>query len=66
MTMDTLHEDLATVLNKHSAENASDTPDFILAEFLLICLTAFDKACTQREAWYQRTDTPSTLDEEAP
>ena len=33
-----LAKDIAAVLNKHSAENGSDTPDFILAEYLMNCL----------------------------
>ena len=37
-----LRDDITTVLNKHSAEGGSDTPDFILARFLLGCLEAFD------------------------
>jgi len=33
-------------------ENASDTPDFILAQYLSDCLAAFDKAVRERERWY--------------
>lgn len=50
----TLREDLERVLNTHSAENGSDTPDFMLAEFLLDCLAAYDKTVTARERWYGR------------
>lgn len=39
-------------INKASAENGSNTPDLILAEYLTICLMAFEKATEQREAWY--------------
>ena len=35
-------------INTNSAENGSDTPDFLLAEFLTDCLAAFDKAVTAR------------------
>ena len=44
--------DLATVINKHSRENDSDTPDFILAEFLLRCLEGFELTSNRREEWY--------------
>lgn len=37
-----LHDDLRTALNTHSAENGSNTPDFVLAHYLLACLDAFD------------------------
>lgn len=47
--------DLKFVINKHSRENGSGTPDFILAEFLSDVLAVFDGAVTQREEWYGRT-----------
>lgn len=40
----TLERELASVLNKHCAENGSNTPDFILAEYLIACLKAFNVA----------------------
>jgi hypothetical protein len=45
--------DLASAINRASKENGSNTPDFILAEFLADCLTAFDKAQRRRRAWYE-------------
>ena len=50
--------DLAAVLNKHSRENGSNTPDFLLAEFLHDVLDAFDDTVKQRAKWYGRLDTP--------
>jgi hypothetical protein len=50
-----LRKEIETAINKHSAENGSDTPDFVLAEYLTDCLTAFDKAVKRREEWYGRT-----------
>lgn len=47
-----LREDIAVAINRASAENGSNTPDFILAEYLAACLTAFDKASNAREDWY--------------
>jgi len=52
MGSETLKEGIKDALNRNSAENGSDTPDFILAEFLELCLNAFDKAVTAREAYY--------------
>jgi len=48
----TLKEELQHLLNKCCAENASNTPDFILAEYLYDCLKAFEKASNAREKWY--------------
>lgn len=44
--------DIEEAINKHSAESGSDTPDFILAEYLVDCLAAFDKAMKRRSSWY--------------
>jgi hypothetical protein len=43
---------LAKLLNRYSVENESNTPDFILAEFLRGCLTTFAEATKKREKWY--------------
>ena len=47
-----LGNELADLLNKHSAENYSDTPDFILARYMLKCLVAFDEATNERAKWF--------------
>jgi hypothetical protein len=47
-----LKEDLQNVINRNSAENGSNTPDFILAEYLTACLAAFDATSQAREKWY--------------
>lgn len=47
----TLADDLATVLNRHSRESRSGTPDFVLAEFLTAALVAFETAMRARCAW---------------
>lgn len=44
---------LEDLINRESMENGSDTPDFILAEYLKDCLVAFDKATTRRTDWYK-------------
>jgi hypothetical protein len=45
-------KDIATIINRHSRENASNTPDFILAEYLERCLITFEMASNAREKWY--------------
>ena len=47
-----LETDICTVINQHSAENGSNTPDFILARYLMSCLRAFDYATVDRTSWY--------------
>src|SRR6185436_15117787 len=44
-----LRESIREALNRHSAENGSDTADGILATFLMSCLAAFDTATLQRQ-----------------
>lgn len=46
-------QELSQLLNRHSAENASSTPDFILAEFLLTCLNAWNTGWQAKEKWYR-------------
>lgn len=46
---------LAGVINRCSRENGSNTPDFILAEFLVASLAAFDAASFNREQWYGKS-----------
>lgn len=51
-------KELESLINRHSQENASNTPDFILAQYILSCLLAFNTAVQQRETWYGREDKP--------
>lgn len=52
--MDTFRKDLEQLINRHSKENGSNTPDFLLATFLCGCLAAFDEAVNHREHFYSR------------
>lgn len=47
-------DELQSLINKHSQENGSDTPDFILAHYLNDCLKVFNAAVQNRESWYGR------------
>jgi hypothetical protein len=44
---------LEALINSESMENGSDTPDFMLAEYLTDCLVAFDKVVKLRDKWYE-------------
>lgn len=50
----TFRKELEEIINRNSQENGSNTPDFILADYLANCLLAFDTACNMREHWYGR------------
>jgi len=50
----TFEEELENLINKHSRENTSNTPDYILANYLTDCLDAFNQAIYKRETWYGR------------
>jgi hypothetical protein len=43
---------LQDLINSYSKENGSNTPDFILAQYLMDCLDAFDKCSRAREKWF--------------
>lgn len=44
--------ELQSLVNRHSKENESNTPDFILAQYMVNCLNAFTLASRAREKWY--------------
>lgn len=52
--MSDLLNKIEQAINCASAEQGSDTPDFILASYLKDCLDAFDRATNARENWYGR------------
>ncbi len=58
MNVDGFRSDLESLINRHSMENGSNSPDFILATYLASCLRAFDTAVSERERWYGRGVVP--------
>ena len=44
------HEELRCIINKLSLENGSDTPDYILADFLIGCLKQFNETMARRNS----------------
>lgn len=47
-------KDLEEIINKNSMESQSDTPDYILAEYLENCLNNFGTTIQKRGEWYGR------------
>jgi hypothetical protein len=44
--------ELQRLINKHSKESVSNTPDFILAGFVSSCMAAFNEATNNRDRWF--------------
>ena len=53
--MNTFEKELEFLINRFSEEKGSNTPDFILADYMRRCLDCFNIAVTRREHWYGRT-----------
>ena len=49
-------QEVRKLINRYSIEKYSNTPDFILAEYLSGCLNAFNYAVQRREVWYGRVE----------
>lgn len=47
--------ELTALINKHSIENASNTPDHILAQVMVNALIGFETASLDREKWYGKS-----------
>ena len=59
-------KELAELINRHSKENGSNTPDFIQARYLENVLQNFDAAVNEREEWYDRSPKVTDLPEDVP
>lgn len=60
--MNNFLNELQALINRYSQENASNTPDFILAQYLDSCLQAWNTATQQRETWYGRDARPTLVE----
>jgi len=56
----TFRKELEYLINRYSMENGSQTPDFILADYLVGCLEAFNTAVNDRGRWYGSTPVVDT------
>ena len=56
-----LENDLRDILNKYGRESNSNTPDFILSQYIYGCLISFETAIQQRETWYGRDARPAEV-----
>ena len=51
-------EELTALINSCSQENGSNTPDFILAQYVRGCLAAYNEAVKRRDNWYDIKPAP--------
>ena len=58
----TFRKELTDLINKHSKENTSDTPDHILAHYIEKSLDAFDHATNSRSEYYNAGNETPRLD----
>lgn len=49
---DQFRRKLEALINEFSLESGSNTPDFLLSDYLADCLLLFDKTLKAREMWY--------------
>lgn len=52
--MENLKDDLAALLNGYSQEGNSNTPDFLLARYLLKCLKSYEETVDKRDEWLRQ------------
>lgn len=57
--LDSFKKELQVLINCHSKENESNTPDYVLVQFILSCLKSFNTATQQRETSYGRDSRPT-------
>lgn len=50
---------LSKLLNEHGIDSQTDTPDYILANYLVECLEAYVKAIDARRAWWGKIYFPN-------
>ena len=52
--------EIAEVINANSLEQDSNTPDFILAEYMIHCLEVYNSMTVIRAKWYGKEHRPGS------
>lgn len=60
--MGTFKAELTALINKHSLERGSNTPDYILADYLCRCLVMYQEAIKLRDMWLHNPSEPEGTD----
>jgi hypothetical protein len=58
----TFTDELTSLINRFNGETPSNTPDFILAQFVNLSLAAFTQATESRDCWYRREAPPTEFE----
>lgn len=59
MSAPSFRTQLEGLINYHSKEGGSNTPDFILAQYLIASLEAYNEAATARAKWWEKRHAPA-------
>ena len=51
-------QDLAALINRYSLENGSNTPDCVIARYLVSCLKNLNMTMKLRSMWYENQQPP--------
>jgi len=49
-------DELKDLINRYNVENNSNTPDFVLSQYLVHCLAAYETAIHSRNKFYGRQE----------
>lgn len=62
--MSEFRTELQSLINAHNKESGSNTPDFVLCDYLCACKRAFDEAVEARGHWFVGTGDGHTKSDE--
>jgi len=48
----TFERELTVLMNQHGIDTETNTPDYILAEYLTACLTHYSEVTKKRDKWF--------------
>lgn len=54
--------ELESLINRHSRENESNTPDFILADYIRQSVEAYEVTVKARDKWYGISPSPGYVE----
>lgn len=61
--MKDLEKDIEVLMNQYNVDTMTDTPDFILASYVMTCLRNYMVTKTDTEAWFGKRITINGVEE---
>lgn len=61
--MEEIEKEITKIFNKHNLDTITDTPDYILADYVMTCLYAFFKAKGDIEKWFGKKITINGIED---